>query len=565
MTEHIFGSAKHQTERMFLATLKNILSDAWYIFCGLKFSYNNINPAGECDFILWHPNKGIAVIELKTGIIQNGEDDCGNEIWFDGNDPEKKNIFGQLRRERNFIRKQFSSQQNSVAGQNVSANYPVTGCAVFLNTPRNGRNPPEEFPTFFKDEVNECFNGHLSKILQETRSKLNVCAGDFDPEFVCKVIAAIYDKAVLLEDSAENEKIRYADFTDSQKSAVELFARKNNGSIRITGGAGTGKTLVAQHFCRFLTLVEHKTVLLLGYNILLNWVQKHFLTLKGICPKNLSVKTIETFSREITGTPAGEKITDWAGFWEKTTECAGTHPEFFNGVDTLIVDEAQLFNEENWKIIRKFKDNGTRLIVFYDEMQNIIHKEKIPGWIKNFPRQKLKTTCRNTPKIFDFIRKNIHNDETELMPWPELTESKNVIVACSGNDGAETADAVSRVENAIRTLNLKDEQTVIIGRTKKPPFGTGFAGRTIISPQNYLKRNRNAAGNFIQYFTAQKFTGCEADYVIVHLPTDKNWEEAGFHDKRWLYTACTRARSRLFLILPQKAVAELVPGTFALL
>ena len=67
---------EHDSERRVLARLRE-LDDDWFVFHNIKWQAlrRNRQGDGETDFALFHPTKGILVIEAKGGdvIIEDGQ------------------------------------------------------------------------------------------------------------------------------------------------------------------------------------------------------------------------------------------------------------------------------------------------------------------------------------------------------------------------------------------------------------------------------------------------------------------------------------------------------------
>ena len=65
-------SRRPMSEQVVFETIKKKLSDDWYVFHSFDYVTRDLNKKrwdGEIDFLLYHPQKGILVIEVKGGTI----------------------------------------------------------------------------------------------------------------------------------------------------------------------------------------------------------------------------------------------------------------------------------------------------------------------------------------------------------------------------------------------------------------------------------------------------------------------------------------------------------------
>lgn len=550
---------KHNAERDFLEVLKTSLSNDWVCFVSMRFAKNcrAIAARGECDFVLWH-EAGIVILEHKNANKIYFDEE--NNSWVDWNKPCKL-INVQLENQLAALREKFRNYNDSVV--------PVVGALRFEKIER-----PEncvDGNVFFLGEND--FETRLLDLLQASERELDSTFPRASSLDQVQVLSVWTKRALLLANTAEFEKMKFAEFTREQSEVLDKILRVR-GNVRVTGGAGTGKTVLALHVAKDATINNKRRTLVLNWNKLLNSVFTYFLTDKNRrANPRLSAKTFEAFSRELVGDE------NWSGYddlWEKTAQAVANAPAGTVKFDTIVIDEAQVLGKVQWAIVGalKKKNPRARFLVFYDEKQVLYGKANLPKWVLDLPAMNLTVNCRNIKTISDFVKINFHDDETTNLPinfagTPAIGEyvqtlgnycGHPVIVFDTGENARFLKEIKTELNHVLRELAGKQTFFLTNGKTRGL-HPEDFNNVKIFSPEDALIRED---GEFFQAFSVHKIVGCEADNVVIWLPFDEDYPKNFGNRENWFYEACTRARSRLFLVLSHKYAARLI-GDFRII
>lgn len=212
--------------------------------------------------------------------------------------------------------------------------------------------------------------------------------------------------------------------------------------VRISGCAGSGKTLVAAEKAIRLSRAGLKT-LFLCHNPLL---AKHVARLTQ--GSGVKVEPFGSWVTHLIGCISDDNFGNWTNYEEPDRQTLANAfdvlvergPRF----DAVIVDEGQDFRDEWWAIVEASLNNteANILYIFHDDHQALLpHRSTYP--IKEPPID-LSRNCRNAGKIFELMR-YLHPDAP--MPEHELKDQGKVLVI-SYTAGSERES----IEKAIRWL-----------------------------------------------------------------------------------------------------------------
>ena len=204
--------------------------------------------------------------------------------------------------------------------------------------------------------------------------------------------------------------------------------------------------------------------------------------------------------------------------------------------DAVIVDEAQDFSPQIWKLIPRLVGPYGHFYVFYDPAQNIFRDElHLPDF--GLPPIRLTRNCRNTQKIIQALQPL---SELPLQPMPHTPTGSDVIVR-HGSDGRQLL--LEELDRLVKVERVNYSDIVILA-------GHSLA-HTCLGDQptlgNYTIVEQPKAGlpgGSIRFYTYMKFKGCEASIIIL-LDVDADdprWNDTG------LYTAMSRAMHQLIIL-----------------
>lgn len=397
---------------------------------------NNIFVENECDFIIYHKDKGILCIEVKN--IK--EIECTEEnIWKVKNkegkweimkhggpyaqaEIEKAHLYSYIRSNKNtsdilkrcninfavwFL--QQSKDDIADKGWPASADPAITLYAEDLKNPKKRIDEllAIKHETYYKDNVTGAVTTYP---MVETKPN----PGDDDLLFkhVFKKKFNLIETGKLDDITREKESLQ---LLDEQTFVLDFI--EDQKTVAINGAAGTGKTLVAEEKARRLA-EEGDTVLFLCFNSLLrDYLDKKNESFNKFCKGNnggsITFRTMSDFIKTDVLKENGKRLLktdDYDKAVEVLTNLYGNEDEKLP-YKHVIIDEGQDFSEQVeqyesildllFELISSYVDDSC-FYIFYDEYQRVNgnHKYELPSYIKNSETQvSLKTNCRNTRNI----------------------------------------------------------------------------------------------------------------------------------------------------------------------
>ncbi|MBF0266687.1 MAG: AAA family ATPase [Gammaproteobacteria bacterium] len=524
------------SEKTFLRALERFTPDNWIAYHNFNFlDLEDGNPKrsktlkqGEADVVLFIPNQGFIVIEVKGGGIE-----YSNNNWFSidrYNDSHSiKNPFEQARKAQHFIAKTCNkvTSEKFVNGYAVcfpdltiqpEVTLPVDAPAQVVMT--------KQTLTIDKLEKNiltlfQCWKRSTS--LSNQGSKL----------IQQKVLQPAFRLIPQLSLQHEQDKQKLLQLTQQQYQILDLI--QNHQHAIIEGGAGTGKTLLVVEKARRLA-AENKKILILTFNLRLARVIKESFFNHHL----VEVRTIHKLSEKLckkAGIPydVPDNEEELGNFYNHTSvellsEAAEKADIKF---DAILVDEAQDFEDHWWLAITDLlvSESPTEswLYIFYDQNQNIFHRHfKFPIDEKNVYR--LTSNCRNTSQIAKWLNEHFSYSAkaNSMAPDGDAVE----IVRWKNN--SDQNDKLKEIINALKNRNVDLDDVVILSAFKSENSG-------ITVPDG------------IEFTTIPKYKGLEKSVVIVvDIQADKKFSLR----EDFIYTAASRAVSKLVLLIKKGDLPE---------
>ena len=531
------------------------LDETWTVRWG--YQYLDGNTSREGDFLIFGPDGRLLVLEVKKRdrvFVRTGaSDNSGKTADVDQVQSQKAGVLAALKEVKNanpyspfalpFIVPAIFTQTGNSFDKRTRA-FPIS----FLR----GEETLENLPAHWRDITD---GGSAVKNIANVRNLFSNVYGDASPEAEAKFLSAT-DQLIF-------------DRLSADVSVLDSLAE--NRQILMRGGAGSGKTWMAERFARSLAN-EGKSVLFLCYNKALGAGLKRDSSkarpedCKGEITvhtwESLAEELAETFDSRIPRKPDNKK--DLEIYYEETLPNAMleavTSENFQARFDALVVDEAQDHNTSPvnwWEIYRAQLKDGSeaRIGAFYDPAQRPSFRkgtfeiDAVAGLFSQAARFHLRKTLRYTRPIFDFL-KSLNSPETK-----SLIEGLHEGSCLSGPEVQQTehADLDKAKQGATKLLKkwfkagLADPADTLI-LTRKDPFsgtkpvfvsGGKFADQKIVSADSPEAGNKGT----IRAASFNKSKGLDARAVIL-LDTFP-WQELpkGQHVGFWI--AASRARQLL--------------------
>lgn len=541
----------------------------------------------QSDFLVFHPEKGFLSIEAKYGEhikYERGEwffDESIKETkffdsWSYGNNNEvTMHPFEQADRASKELRKYISQKYPDIAKKTK-----FTFAVWFHGMDRNEilqHSTPEHFePSLLltkddllnpEDKIESIFSLDFfkeQKTITLTKAEQK------------KVISEIIDPSFVAISKRNNIDVELDFIELLEKQQIALNFMKNEKSVTVIGGAGTGKTVLAKQQAKEFSN-QGENVLLLCYNwMLCEEIQKEFES-----DNNVQVMTVDTFALWMCKQSDEQTITFKNEFEKKQRyhQAAGLIGDMYGKTDDkglqvpfshlgktfkhIIIDEAQDLGKtdiedsnliENLQlVVLEGSDDGS-FVAFYDSLQNIQSASygtdpNLPALIKNsFCRIPLKTNCRNTFEIDSvakrpYLLKNIIKERLyKSSVLNEVTGKKPIFYICKNPDNTALLNALDSIlDNLIKVEKINKEDIAILSLlTEEKSF-------------LYDKLKKRANSSHHKYFykdilvsSCRKFKGCERKAIIlIDFTQDVFADETSIN---MFYVGATRAILNLSIL-----------------
>ncbi|WP_025322963.1 3'-5' exonuclease [Deferrisoma camini] len=400
----------------------------------------------EPDFVLFHPDLGLVVFEVKDWALHQirRANPHGWVIEVTGREEARPNPLRQAREYKNQILERLRRERPlCLANDPHKVKVPVAAGVVFANINRHEyeeKGLDRVIPSglsFFWDDLHPQGDLFTDPSGRKFRERLEA---SFRPLFPCRLtgreqgrvrqvrfpevrIPAVRPPAP----GEDRERLRLLDHNQ------ESLARRWDGGHRIVAGpSGCGKTLVLVHRARFLRKYNPKVqrVLLVCYNVALVPYLKRLCVRQGLgLGPGGGVEVCHVFElcQRVVGEPvAFEK--EEPGYYDLVVEEAlGRLAEFPERYDAVLVDEGQDFSDAMLRLVVGLLNPDTdHLLIALDEHQDLYRRGGRARWsdlgIRARGRvHRLRTAYRSTEELAGFAGR-FRGLETSAEPSPGATQ-----------------------------------------------------------------------------------------------------------------------------------------------
>ncbi|MBQ9336763.1 MAG: NERD domain-containing protein [Lentisphaeria bacterium] len=509
------------SERIVFDAIKKYLPDDWYVFHSFDYVTRNLNRQrwdGEIDFLLYHPQKGLLVIEVKGGAISYRKGQWYQEDRdIDPVEQAKRNKYAVKRLLEESLHREiplkfahgvcFPSCRNETVWPAEAKGIVLTGAGLpyILN--------------------------FTERVLDETPLPKNI-SGSVEPEDILRVLSPFFEYGKKLSDRIQIEEQQFFLFTEQQCAILDALASFPR--LQVKGCAGSGKTILAVKKAKKLAAQGAK-VLLLCFNQLL---AEH---LKREVEDHPSIKAAAFFEfcielLKIPEIQVGKYRNNPKLYSDVLPNLL---KEYLNRTnfryDAVVVDEGQDFTPQAWEAISGLVSASGPFYIFYDPDQNIFTSElKLPDF--GIPPVVLTRNCRNTKKIFEALK-----------PY-QTTASEIMDSAPEGSDihvlHGDCRDLLEKeLERLTMTEQIPLQDIVILGAHSMK--NTSIADRPEVGRFHIVERAARIGAMEVSYYTYMKFKGCESKVAIL---LDVNDSDPRWASKNGIYTAMSRAVHQLVII-----------------
>lgn len=532
----VTGNMLRSTECDVFRRLEAVLDDSFVVFysrpwLGLKPDGEEID--GECDFIVAHPELGMLTLEVKGGAVAY---DPRTDQWT-SRDRWKvthniKNPVQQARSAKHELLKKLNASPHWKS-RRIRARHGVVLPHSSAPPGDLGADMPqrifcfaERFQDGFRDWILERFGDAPP---DEGRTKE---LGRDGVQALEKILAKPFQLrtplgALLSRDDAALQVLTHQQFHILR--AIEAVPR-----VAISGGAGTGKTVLAMEEAGRRAESGART-LFVCYNRALAAETRR--RLKGGPP--VTVTTFHELCADMTrraGIPQPQGVPEAQLFEELWPELLMRAFERLadERYDAIIVDEGQDFLPLWWTAVESGLSPDGVFRIFYDNNQRVYASAiRLPEDVDLVPIR-LTLNLRNTRRIHELVRQHYFGHEIEAV-GPEGVEVRGITVQSSDDLGRCISDCVARLES-LEHVSCGDI-AVLVGTEKAIE---NIAPRKHLGEFQTARCDEDTQGRIV-VDSIRRFKGLERPVVVIAATPDT------VIDTELPYVALSRARTHLVI------------------
>ncbi len=564
-----FRLIKSQAEAKFYRACQDLLPRNWLVLFSVPWvgvSLGGQPRDGEADFVILVPGKGILVVEVKGGGV---EFEPSTAKWSSldryGNRHSIKDPFAQARNEKHSILRALKEDPawRSAQPERVTVGHAVLFADVEHVDGMVGLVSPRQIIGSSAD-ITKCeswvlgvlsyWSGHMGEPVDQPLTAKGMAAAE------AALFRKLEARPLLAKKLAEEEVVRIA-LTEQQSRVLRALGSRTHAAI--SGGAGTGKTLLAIERARLCAQRGMRT-LLLAYNRLLADHMKYSvmgepgliaMSFHQLCEWRVKL-ALGKSGRDLLGeaqsafpTRTGSEYFDLQLPYALalSTEIL---PERF---DAIVVDESQDFRAEFWAGVELLHSPGPDhcFYVFYDQNQAIYTNSPYSP-VREQPFV-LTSNCRNTRAIHDFAYRYFRGDPTDP---PLEIEGAPIEFKSSASVRSQGVMIHASIVNMIAKEGVNPSQIAVLvcGQPKSAYFESITKLPLPHGASWSIEAPATASG--VRVDTVKRFKGLEADIVFLwgvdSMPPDQMFEI--------LYVGASRAKSKLTVVGHETGLAIAKPG-----
>lgn len=352
----------------------------------------------------------------------------------------------------------------------------------------------------------------------------------------------------LLSTRLREEEERRIQLTFQQAQTLELLEGRSR--VAISGGAGTGKTVLAVMRAQRVAETEGRA-LLLCYNRALSDHLKDSVNVSdrfhpqqihqfcGWWVDQVSAKFGRNLRREADEALPGQ---DWTHYQLPYAFILAVEDYDVPVYTDVIVDEAQDFTDDDWAAVMSFVEKlGARLCLFFDHNQ-ILYRRSNGFPIKDERDQYLLTrNCRNTVPIHEACYKYYSGPATRFSPIAGEPIKKVVGETVDQQAALLAAEIRGLLAEEVRP---RDIVVLVLGASGGiRDFFPSLRREALPSGVTWVEKT-HGGDSAILVDTVARFKGLESTVVFLWVGADV---DAEVH-RGLIYVGTSRAKGRLFLV-----------------
>lgn len=526
------------TEAKVFELIRDETPDHWVAFHHVGLPRHKDKPLAEIDFVIVG-EPGIFCLEVK-----GGPPSCEAGVWYAGTRRLTESPFQQVGSAQAALRKKVETLHDLVFGYGCvfpDAEFSVDTPEVLPEIVYDATHGDSPFSTYI-ERLGEYWKGRYPWARSLDNAAISKAAATLRPDFSC---------VTSIMPAVRGAKRRLIELTAEQARALEGLSE--SAQVIVSGGAGTGKTLLAAEEAVRLNDAGAR-VLLTCFN---KGLSQHLAAAPRLSRPGLDVCHLDGLTADLieeggTGSEIPPDVSDDELFELHRPLAAIKAIDSLGRTgcyDAVLVDEGQdLITQNRLDVIDALLAEGVgagRWRVFWDPGQDLFHAdlEADLGLLSEMgaepSRYKLTVNCRNTVPIADRVEvlSDVRMGETAFAEGPEPVDAVW--------DGAKTHRKEFR-----RTLQRLLEQGMPVGSIKvlsPVRFERSVASEDLgigVEVLDEPGRQPDPEAEGLSFATIQSFKGLEADAVILVDVDDLTSSRM----RSLLYVGASRAKSYLAVL-----------------
>lgn len=507
------------------------LDDDWIVFHSVAWQgiRHGRQGDGEADFVLAHASFGITVVEVKGGSI-----DVVDGQWYstsrDGSRHEIRDPFRQAV-DSKFALRRYLDRRVPVLAAGLRMGHVVAFPALDVDGDLSS-----EAPRAIIWDRSDLRN--IDRAVRRTAAHWSGTTRFDATQFKAlrHALAPSHHVRTLMSHHVEDAVDGLVELTERQ-SMILQFMRHQRRAL-VTGGAGTGKTVLAIEAARRLASDGRRVLLLCCRHPLGDELRRQVADLHGVTAGSFDTVAADIVGRagmlpdaDVDGSVRDEQIPELLADAAHRLELQ---------FDAIVVDEGHEFDETWWIALELLLGDGENglLAVFADSHRHLYR----PGWAPPFERPpfELDVNCRHTLEISERVCA-VYGESGHTLgvhgPKPRYVRIKH------------PGDARGKVDGLVGQLideeGLDPRQITVLVADRQ--LREQFDDDTIAA-----RPTDRPGGDGIVLETIEGFVGLESDVVVLVLgrvETDL--------DRAAAYSGMSRARALLVVVGPEETRSAL--------
>jgi superfamily I DNA/RNA helicase len=519
LDEFALNQLNSAAEAKFYRACRDTLDDNLLVFHSLSLiipAAGRQTAVGECDFVIFDRKGGMLIIEVKGGGVRH--DPSVSAQWYsvDRNNHEHA-IKDPFRQSEDYRHRVLAFIKQKIVHLN-NVYFPAGNCVAFPDVSQSqlggiiAHNRPREIIACSEDlsDLQSWYSKSVAYWNDDPgRPSLGAVGMNEIRRLLLRPVSVRPSLSVLIND----EEARRIELTQQQLRLSHCLSQ--NHKANITGGAGTGKTVMAKYMAERLAS-EGRRTLLVCYNRGLgdrlrrdteNVDNLEAGSFHSVFQKILG-NDFHRYLEEAKSEPSYMGMDEWDVIRPYAYALAISELEF--SYDAIVVDEGQDFRSEFWLSLELLlgDEEDKRFYTFADTNQRLfINSETIPDLGQNYF---LYANCRNTDQIHEMAYKTY----TGPAIAPPAIKGEPVQVA----EDMSLADQSLYIGNLLKTLihqeKVKPEDIIVLAADSLQS-DEYFKIVTRDTDNIRILRTETPVENAVGFSTIKKFKGLESAVVVL--------------------------------------------------